>query len=178
MKPTIAYLALILLLTSCGQDRMSDADAMGLNDLNTETSTPAQDAEPAADKYGSKSLRAAFLPAYPAEIKDCYCALYLDGQPIDEEHYFFAFNRGNGGPGFIGINEQRVQVAPGASLTPAGSNYDSYLHEDADFKVQTSLTDEGAAGEKRNMYSGKVKVTDKRSGELTEFPVLGYCGCK
>jgi hypothetical protein len=166
------WLFALLVLSACAGD---GADASG----PSQTSAPAPGVTPAPPIVSSGALSAGKLAGFPFEqVKGCDCTLRLDPAPEgSEEDLFFVFNW-QAGPGVIGLNGQEYVVGRGASLGAGGNNkYTSYLHQNEAFSIQTSLTEEGKAGDEGSAYSGKVTVKNLKTGEEIAVNVTGTCSC-
>ncbi|MEM9525818.1 MAG: hypothetical protein AAGA31_04365 [Bacteroidota bacterium] len=172
IRPVLLFL-LFSLFSACGTNDQPVASTP------TGTSDPAPGVVPAAAEEEA-GLNSSTLAEYPKDLIDgCDCSLRKDGAAAGTDNdLFFVFNWENG-PGRIGINGQEVTVARGASLSTgqAIEDYSSYLHENEQFRIQTSLTKEGTSGEEGGEYSGKVKVVDKESGARLVVNVVGTCSC-
>lgn len=104
----------------------------------------------------------------------CWCLLQPD--PSKDESYCFAFAR-NGVAGKMILDGQRVVLRRGATVRPSTSDdYLSFLHENKDYRVQTSLTQEDQQGESI-FYSGRLNILHKADGREAKVQVSGNCGC-
>jgi len=143
-----------------------------------ETTTPAPGVAPQAAETGTDDLTSSTLVSFPKQhVTGCNCSLRKDGAP--DEDLFFVFNWQTGGTGVISLNGQEILVAEGAVLSSGqqAEGFSSYLHENEQYRIQTSLNEEGASGDAGSMQSGKVKVTDKASGAKLVVNVTGLCSC-
>lgn len=163
----------LLVLSACSSDGVDTSTA-------SQTSAPAPGLAPAPAVVSSGALSAGKLAGFPFEqVEGCDCTLRLDPSPegSGEEDLFFVFNW-QAGPGVIGLNGQEHVVERGASLGAGGNNkYASYLHQNEAFSIQTSLTEEGKAGDEGSTYSGKVTVKNLKTGEEMSVNVSGACSC-
>ncbi|MEM7571364.1 MAG: hypothetical protein AAF433_00635 [Bacteroidota bacterium] len=104
----------------------------------------------------------------------CWCLLQLD--PDTTNNYCFAFAR-NGIAGKMNLDGQREVLRRGATVSPSGSKtYLSFLHENDQYRVQTSLNQKDS-DEESIYYSGSLTILRKADGQETEAPVSGNCGC-
>lgn len=162
-------LLLFGLFTACGSNDQASADV----------STPAPEVSPSQTEEEG-GLSSSTLASYPKDLIDgCDCSLRKDGAEAGSGNdLFFVFNWENG-PGRIGLNGRETTVERGASLSTGkeADDYASYLHENDQFRIQTSLTKEGTSGDEGGEYSGKVKVVDKESGARLVVNVVGTCSC-
>lgn len=163
MNHYLSLFALLILLSGCGSDRTTDAEAMGL-DVGFETNEQPEPSTP-------KALVATSFIELPEGIGDCSCSLSLADKQ-EEGGTFFAFNR-QSGSGYISLNGELIEVQRGASLSPADAAYESYFHENKNYKIQSSISHQ----EDSISYRGKVTVTVKDTKEKLSFEVMGSCSC-
>lgn len=75
------------------------------------------------------------------------------------------------------INDKDVTLQRGASLKTGNQKYDSYLHQNDKWTVKTSITNRGSAGDEGSVFTGKVKINNRRTGVKKEVRVKGVCSC-
>ena len=131
----------------------------------------------ASEVVESKDLITGLLDVYPAELIEsgCGCSLNLEDGKADE--LLFVFDWKGNGAGTMRINGKDVVLQRGASLKTSNQKYDSYLHQNDRWTVKTSITDRGPAENDGTTYTGKVKISNRRTGVKKELRVKGVCSC-
>ncbi len=157
---------LVICFFSCGTDSAPESS----------TSTDKVNLDEATS-LASKDLITGLLETYPDEIIESGCGCTLNHRDGNEGDLFYVFDwQGNGG-GKIRINDNEVVLQRGASLKTGNAKYDSYLHQNDNWTVKTSITNRGPADEGGSNFTGKVKISNRKTGVKTEVPVKGICSC-
>jgi len=122
-------------------------------------------------------LKPGILDGFPTEVIEsgCDCSLRLENN--QDKDLFFVFDWQGDGGGKLRINGKDVLVQRGASLKTGDEKYDSYLHQNANWTVKTSITEKGPAGDEGTAYTGKVRISNRRTGDKLEVRVKGTCSC-
>lgn len=159
-------LLLVFCLCSCGADNATEPSVAAAKPETNVTSTPE-----------ANDLITGLLDGYPAELVESGCGCSLRPENGKDDELFFVFDwQGNGG-GKMRINDKDVVLQRGASLKTGNQNYDSYLHQNKKWTVKTSLTNQGSAGDEGSIFTGKVKISNRRTGVKKEVRVKGVCSC-
>lgn len=125
----------------------------------------------------TKDLKPGLLSSFPDDVVESGCACSLHLEKGKDEDLFFVFDwKGNGG-GKLNINDKDVVLVRGASLKTNNEKYDSYLHQNSAWTVNTSITKRGPVGEEGDVYTGSVKISNRRTGVKKEMKVTGTCSC-
>lgn len=122
-------------------------------------------------------LKPGTLNDFPTDViqSGCDCSLRLENGK--DEDLFFVFDWQGDGGGKLRINDKDVTVQRGASLKTSNNKYDSYLHQNDNWTVKTSITQKGPTVDEGTTYAGKVKISNRRTGVKAEMRVTGTCSC-
>jgi len=120
------------------------------------------------------AINPGLLNGFPTGIIESGCDCSLKLADDSDGSFFFVFDQQGKGTGQLRINDRDVIVQSGASLRTQNDNYDSYLHQNDEWTIKTSLTRNDEDG---GSYTGKVKIDNRRTGVKTEVRVKGLCAC-
>ena len=125
----------------------------------------------------TNELKPGILDDFPTEVIESGCACSRSLEAEQDKGLFFVFDWQGDGGGKLRINGKEVLVQRGASLKTGDEKYDSYLHQNTNWTVKTSITEKGPAGDESAAYTGKVKISNRRTGGKLEVRVKGTCSC-
>ena len=144
--------------------------------LADETSAPQPGTTPQPEITGTADLTFTALPEFPNVVEGCSCELRLES--MDEEDFLLVFNYPEG-PAVIGLNNKQLEIPQlrHGEATINGQDQITYIHENSDYRIITTLADEGPWGAEGRSYSGRVRVKVKADGTFKQGLIVGYCSC-
>lgn len=179
MKNT-PILALLLLLTACGNGRQ---EARTGSDERSD-STPAQRVETSFSNDSSIQVQTDSTVEYaaaqfavqpfsriPSEVDGCSGLFSSDSAAFRSSRYLFAGDLQT--IAFIQMDGKMVQLARKASKLAEDKIIEAY--EGGGYRVELDVTKQQVLGEELWRYAGELRII--RGGEMQRVPVTGQVGC-
>ena len=144
--------------------------------LAGETSAPQPGAVFQPEITGTADITFTKLPDYPNVVEGCACELRLES--MDDDDYLMVFNYPEG-PAVIGLNGSQLEIPQlrHGEATINDQDQLTYIHENEEYRIITTLADEGPWGNEGRSYSGKVRVKVKADGTFKQGLIMGSCSC-